>query len=593
MKLAIYAITVNGVKQARRLLKGLPFADVFVKQDLLEQDAPQIAPLTSSLGDFVAARFSHYDGHIFICAAGIVTRVISNLIADKRTDPAVLCIDEQANFVIPVLSGHRGGANALAERSAYLLRATAVITTASDVSGTLAVDMLGAPFGWVLDERTEAAITRVSAAVVNHKPVAIVQQAGDLRWWQSDKRMPSNLICHTNLDELKVEHFSGAILISDEATPPINGWQGKLVLWRPKSLVLGIGCDRNTPRAVLEAGLEQFSQLFNVSLSSVAVMASIDLKADEPGLLELSQQRQWPFVTYPAEQLDNKAGIEHPSDYVKKVTGSNSVAEAAALTSAQTDQLLVGKWVFRQGGFNMTIACCRKQYTEPLVMKRLKNWFNDNENRHGLSALVKQDKNGSPKINACGNEVVPGYQCKPKHADLNRPMLHYSHHILLCEGGRCAKTGVKNLAHDLRNLLKKMGLASGAQRIKISRTLCAGACRNKATAVVYQRMQPGPLLATDHSPESGHVLKTARFLKADTDNAIAINNAIWLRHLHDLSEAQWCELFQALADGVALTEVLDERYFAAIEPPQNIIEQTGFVTGVNTNLNTNKGKSHG
>jgi cobalt-precorrin 5A hydrolase len=584
MKLAIYAITRSGAAQAVRLKRGLPFSDLFVADVGRDACAAQFKDaqlLTRPLGAFVAERFNDYDGHILICAAGIVSRVIAPLLHDKRSDPAVVCVDEQATFAIAMLSGHRGGANYLAERVAHLVKATPVITTASEVSGTLAVDMLGAPFGWVLDPSCEEAVTCVAAAVVNHKPVAIVQCAGEPNWWTRDKSMPRHLISHDRLADLDADYFAGALLVSDALdpyAPELNAiepndqesnspkmdaqdWQHKLVLWRPKSLVLGVGCDRNTPLAVLQAGLVAFSCEFNLALDSVAAIASIDLKADELGLLQLSAAQQWPFHTFKAAQLDELAGVQNPSDYVKKVTGSNSVAEASALKLSQTTQLLVPKWTFKQDGFNITIACCRKTFAEPLIQQKRKNWFgkpvHGSERRHGEpQAIAVNDPpvNDLPVIdpkvsvqsithNALGNEVVPGYQCKPKHVDLDRPMLHYRHHILLCEGARCAKVGAKNLAHDLRSLLKNMGLASGERRIKISRTLCVGACRNRATIAIYER-QPQ---VSERQPK------------------VSVNNGVWLRGVDDFSETQWRELFLALADDKPITPVVESRYLAPIE----------------------------
>ncbi|MEI8631053.1 (2Fe-2S) ferredoxin domain-containing protein [Vibrio sp. PP-XX7] len=138
---------------------------------------------------------------------------------------------------------------------------------------------------------------------------------------------------------------------------------------------------------------------------------------------------------------------------------------------------------------------------------------------------------------------MDGFRCKPKHVDLDRPMLHYRHHLLLCEGQRCAKAGSKNLAHDLRGVLKAMGLASGRQRIKISRTMCVGACRNRATLVIYER---GP------------------------DGMYSVNNGQWLRHVEDLSELQWRALFRALADNARITQVIDACYFAVVEDDQTV-----------------------
>ncbi len=123
-------------------------------------------------------------------------------------------------------------------------------------------------------------------------------------------------------------------------------------------------------------------------------------------------------------------------------------------------------------------------------------------------------------------------------------MLFYKHHILICEGKRCAKAGSKNLAHDLRSILKAMGLSTGEQRIKISRTMCAGACRNRSTMVVYQR--------TD---------KSLSFENQEPSE----NNALWLRGIEAFSEQEWKALFNALANNRPLSEVIDNKYFALIE----------------------------
>ena len=528
MKIAIYAITVNGAKQAQRLQRELPFADVFVTEVGQEQ-CRSASLLNLPLAAFMADKFKQYDSHICIFAAGIVTRMIAPLLNDKRCDPAVICVDDQGQFAIPLLSGHRGGANAQAQRIAQILKAQPVVTTASDAANTLSVDMLGAPFGWVLDPSCEDAITAVSAAVVNEQSVVVVQQAGERNWWPYKRTMPKSIWCHPKLRDLEIDQWQGMVLISDQAEPEgYAAWQHKAVLWRPKSLVLGIGCDRNTPQTVIQAGIRAFLAENNLAAESIAAMASIDLKADECGLIAYSQQHQWPYITFSGDQLRDVIGIENPSAYVEKITGVSSVAEAAALKQSGTDQLIAPKWKFKQAGFNMTLACCRIVKEEGVAKHNWKNWLAD--------SIA-----GSIKINAHGSEVVKGYQCKPKHVDLNRPMLHYHHHILLCEGARCSKEGSKNLTYDLRTILKEIGLASGEQRIKISRTMCAGACRNRATLVIYERLAA---------------------------SEIAVNNAIWLRHIEDLSRTQWQALFHALALRQPLGTVLPPEYFADIDDPQ-------------------------
>ena len=527
MKIAIYAITLNGAKQAQRLQRELPFADVFVTEVGQEQ-CRTAALLNLPLATFMTDKFSQYDCHICIFAAGIVTRMIAPLLDDKRCDPAVICVDDQGQFAIPILSGHRGGANTQAQRIGQILKAQPIVTTASDAANTLSVDMLGAPFGWALDPACEQAITAVSAAVVNERPVVVVQQAGERNWWPYKRSMPKSIWCHPQLAELEIEQWQAMVLISDQAEPDsYAAWQHKTVLWRPKSLVLGIGCDRNTPQTVIQAGISAFLAENNLAAESVAAMASIDLKADEHGLIAYSQQQQLPFITFSADQLRDVAGIENPSAYVEKITGVSSVAEAAALKQSGTEQLIAPKWKFKQAGFNMTLACCRIEKEEGVAKHNWKNWLA-----------------GSIQINAHGSEVVKGYQCKPKHVDLDRPMLHYRHHILLCEGARCSKEGSKNLTHDLRIILKEIDLASGEQRIKISRTMCAGACRNRATLVIYERLAA---------------------------NEIAVNNASWLRHIEDLSRTQWQALFHALALRQPLSTVLPPEYFADIDDPQRCV----------------------
>lgn len=526
MKIAIYAITLHGARQAKRLAKTFPFADVFIAP-VGQEEYPEADELTLPLSGFLPPQFKQYDHHICFFAAGIVSRMIGPLLEDKRTDPGVICIDDHGQFVIPMLSGHRGGANGIALQVSQALNATPVITTASDAAGSLSVDMLGSPFGWTLDPQCEPAITATSAAVVNEKRILIVQHAGEQNWWQNKRSMPRHIMTHpalsdTDLSQISADDWDGLVLISDEAQP--KGYadlKNKTVLWRPKSLVLGIGCDRNTPLHVLKAGIDVFLTEYNLAKASVSAFASIALKADEKGILELSSESQIPFHTYSAEQLDGVEGIENPSEYVKKITGVSSVSEAAALKHGQRDQLLVPKWKFKQDGFNMTLSCTRIEYDEPLAKKKWKNWLDENV-----------------KINLHGNEVVDGFQCKPKHVDLNRPMLYHRHHVLLCEGGRCAKEGSKNLAHDLRQVLKALNFSDGEQRIKISRTHCAGTCRNRAAMVIYERL---------------------------LEHETPVNNGLWIRGIEEFTEQDWKDLFTNLVERKSLKAYLDPKFIAPIE----------------------------
>ena len=183
---AIYAITTHGIGIAQRLLAGLPSADLYVSEKLRDKAPAQALSLPLPMGPTLAQTFTAYDCHIFIISVGAVVRMIAPLLKDKKVDPAVLCIDDAARFAICVLSGHVGRGNAFTERVAEVLACQPVITTASDVRGTLTVDILGRDLGWKLDD-PDRNVTRGCAAVVNEAAVAFVQETGEPNWWPIGK----------------------------------------------------------------------------------------------------------------------------------------------------------------------------------------------------------------------------------------------------------------------------------------------------------------------------------------------------------------------------------------------------------------------
>ena len=165
--------------------------------------------------------------------------VIAPHLGSKETDPAVLVIDEAVKFVIPVLSGHLGGANALAGHMATALGATPVLTAASDARQTLAVDLLGRELGWTIEAGHDS-IVRASAAVVNDDPVALVQGSGSANWWASHANgrelpLPANLRLFARLEEVDSEHFDAVLWISQRAMPAAFAAQlaGRCVTYRP------------------------------------------------------------------------------------------------------------------------------------------------------------------------------------------------------------------------------------------------------------------------------------------------------------------------------------------------------------------------
>ncbi|WP_137742735.1 cobalt-precorrin 5A hydrolase [Robertmurraya siralis] len=357
---ALVAITKHGVENARRYTEIFPYADLYYMKKFAygDEDERQIQLFDGTVRLLLPALFQHYKGIICIISLGAVVRMIAPLLKDKKKDPAVLVVDDKGQYVISVLSGHIGGANALAGELARAIGALSVITTASDVQKTIPVDLFGAQFGWMWD--SDEKLTPVSAAVVNEEHVAIVQEAGEKEWWIYDHPMPAHLKLYPSTKAAIEAKPAATLLITDRLIAPHeevlleNG-----VVYRPKSLVLGIGCNRGTKVEELEQVVRDTLTALNLSIKSVKAVASIDLKKDEQGLLALTAKHNWSFVTYSAIEL-NEMPIQNRSETVYKYTGAYGVSEPAALRYARAKSLVLEK---KKSG-NVTISVARINFEE-------------------------------------------------------------------------------------------------------------------------------------------------------------------------------------------------------------------------------------
>jgi len=188
----------------------------------------------------IGGLFERFDQIVFWVSLGAVVRLIAPHLKSKDEDPGVLVVDDAGQFVIPVLSGHVGGANAMAETVAVLLGATAVLTTASDVGKTIPVDILGRELGWTV-EAPKLNITRVSAAVVNEEPVAVVQDAGSPHWWTRPTPLPAHIHRFERFDAVDLAHYRAVLWITHA---PVSDalWQSlneRLVVYRPPVAQVG------------------------------------------------------------------------------------------------------------------------------------------------------------------------------------------------------------------------------------------------------------------------------------------------------------------------------------------------------------------
>jgi cobalt-precorrin 5A hydrolase len=358
--IAVHAITPGGVRIAASLAAALG-AEIRVAERLLPLAPAGAVGFALPMREALAGSFDCYRGHVFVMAVGAIVRMLAPFISSKWKDPAVVCVDEAGRFAVSVLSGHAGGGNRLAQEVAQALGAQAVVTTASDALGTLQVDLLGQELGWTVEQPSPQA-TRASAAVVEGKPVLLVQEVGERDFWPADRPWPAHVAHGTSLQAHAAAQFEALLLVTDRL--PGDG-EGDLfasaVVYRPRSLVLGIGCDRGAPPGLVARGVESLLARHRLALASVREIATIDLKADEPALRELAARLGCGLRLFAAAELDAAPGIESPSEAVRRHVGARAVAEPAALLASGAARLLLPKQKYTEpcAGRSMTLAIAR------------------------------------------------------------------------------------------------------------------------------------------------------------------------------------------------------------------------------------------
>lgn len=309
-----------------------------------------VGPLRRVLPDL----WRDHDAIVAVMALGIVVRLVAPLARDKRSDPAVVAVDDAGRFAIAVLGGHGAGANALALAVAETLGATPVITTASDTHALPAVDEIGRDLGWRIEGAEN--LTRAAAAVIRREPVAVYQDAGDPDWWRRFGDWPDSFVRVSSWDDPILGTASAVLVISDRVVPP-EVPADRLLVYRPGTLVAGIGCRRGTPQGAIAGHVARVFDAHGLALGSLAAVATATLKADEPGLIAFAETRGVPLIAFPPEALADCPGIETPSERVRSKIGIPAVSEPAALRASGASRLLVAK----QKGPGVTVAVARKR----------------------------------------------------------------------------------------------------------------------------------------------------------------------------------------------------------------------------------------
>ena len=346
-KVAILAITKNGIKMGLSLKNLFPDWKIFAPSKFSDNNEV-IEWYNDSTSIKIVDLFKSNNALICLFSLGAVIRLIAPHIKDKKTDPAVIVIDDKAQFVISVLSGHLGGANELSNDIAQKINAVPVITTAADVNKTIAVDLVGKEFGWRIDD--DDTVTKVSAFMVNKEKIGVFQNVGNRDWWK--KEFPRNVFKYDSFDELKNSQSKGFLIISDQVFD--DKILENTVVYRPQTLVVGVGLHWDTSKETIKSGLETSLQKFNLSSKSIARFVSIKKDKDIIGLIELGKEMNIPIEYIDREELATITA-PNPSKTVQAFEGTASVSEAAAIKSSE-GELIVEKQKFPP---NLTVAIAR------------------------------------------------------------------------------------------------------------------------------------------------------------------------------------------------------------------------------------------
>lgn len=331
-RISVICFSLTGLQTAQRLKDGLEkqgySSEIFRKSRYLE------GSITESTAKWTEKHFQTDEGIVFVGACGIAVRSIAPQIVSKKSDPAVLVIDECGQFVISLLSGHLGGANELALKAAEILDAQPVVTTATDLHRRFAVDVFAKKNGCEI--LFLKAAKEVSAALLAGEPVGFYSE------FPLNGPLPDGL---TECSEDGIPLTGGtapetgvAVTIHPFCLPFASTTQVV-----PPVLTLGMGCRKNKEAEIIKREAENCLAESDIYRQAVRTLASISLKKDEPGLNALAEEWKIPFVTYTEKELKEVKGEFTPSAFVRTITGVENVCERSAVLGSDNGRLITKK----------------------------------------------------------------------------------------------------------------------------------------------------------------------------------------------------------------------------------------------------------
>lgn len=328
MKITAIAFTREGAKRLEALRAKLG-ARCFAAKKYAGGDIAAF----ESLGELTGEQFKTADALVFVGACGIAVRAIAPYVNSKATDPAVVVMDERAKFVIPLLSGHIGGANALSRKIAKLTGACAVITTATDINNKFSVDTFACDNNLYIGDTK--LIKEISSRALDGERIGLV----------SDYPLK-------NKPDIFTDNADAGIYIGHKDKKPF----AITLTLIPRDIVLGIGCKKNCPD--VPESILGFLKANSVNPRGLCAAATIDIKRDERGIVDFCERYGIPLLTYGAQELSCVEGEFTASEFVKKTVGVDNVCEravCAAGASLTVRKTVCGKTTLALGRRDITI----------------------------------------------------------------------------------------------------------------------------------------------------------------------------------------------------------------------------------------------
>lgn len=363
MKLLIISCSQNAYRLSKKIENSFAENSDYEIISAVKCKALPEESFKEGLTEFVGEWFYKVDAVLFLCATGIAVRSIAPYIQHKGKDPAVLVMDEGGKFCISLLSGHMGGANALASEIAGLTGATPVITTATDVEGKFSVDSFARSYHLSIENWQLA--KNISAAILQGEKLSYISPLEQ-----------SGIKSGNEKDEVDLQHLSELLLkeagecFATDALPEYNvsiDYEEKDIHHKnclcliPKVLILGIGCKKNTPLEKIAEAVKKCFHENHLYEAAICQVASIDIKKEETGIKEFCAAKNIPFVTFSSEELMAVEGTFTPSAFVSSVTGVDNVCERSAMAACKDvgGRLLVKKTAY--DGVTISVA---RRYNE-------------------------------------------------------------------------------------------------------------------------------------------------------------------------------------------------------------------------------------